>query len=365
MVVPIMKESKTAAQAVQDRESKQLSSADYVQSIRLQDSHDASAVELYYSLRGNKVNPPYKEWVATWLIKCLHQGGFIGKIEGDILLVSFGLIPGEYELLGSTVKNRLLKYAESSRYLDIYPMDSGRSFREIEADPNQEEMTKLQGKIVKKEKDALDKFLAYIDGITIPISEFLDDLSDYGTMEKKMKNGQIAKIYRPNLQTLTFSKPLNNMPMDPTGEQIVPTEVKEGGQKPLDGNKDDTPFKPDPPPDLITETRENHSFLRTLFENPRFWSFLHLVTILAFILLAFVAGLVHDQIETNRVNETAGRYHTHAEGYHIFGGKFNVDCSPKDYNRNLSENSYHNLDPKLFADDSGHILGDLGPSEED
>lgn len=360
-----MKDSKAAAQAIQDSESKELSSADYVQGIRLQDSHDASAAELYHAFRGNKVNPPYKEWVATWLIKCLHQGGFIGKIEGDILLVSFGLIPGEYELLGSTVKKRLLKYAENSRYLDIYPTDSGRPFTEIEADPNQAEMIKLQQKIVKKEKEALGKFLTYIDSVTSPISVFLDDLSEYGTIEEEKENGQIVKKYRPNQQTLTFSKPLNNIPMVSTVEKTVPLEFKEGGQKPLDGNMDGTTVKPDQPPGPIIAIRKNHSFLRTLFENTHFWHFMCLVAILIFIFSLFVAVLVHDQLETKRVYETAAKYRTFAEGHHMLGGKFSVDCSPKDYNRNLSENSYHNLDPKLFADDSGHVLGDLGSSEED
>ena len=134
----------------------------YIKQIRKSNAHDDVSTDLYWALEC-KGDPPYSKWVATWILKCIREC-FENKIEADILLASFALLP-EYYLVGRTVKNRLWQYIYDSNYLTIYPSESGCRIEDIH---DEKEIRNIEQKIEKKERKCVEELIVYIKNIINP-----------------------------------------------------------------------------------------------------------------------------------------------------------------------------------------------------
>lgn len=169
----------------------------YIKKIRRSNAHDDVSTELYWALEC-KGDPPYSKWVATWILKCIREC-FENKIEADILLASFALLPGYY-LAGHTLRDRLWQYIDDSDYLTIYPSESGRRIEDIH---DKKEINKIEEKIQKKERACVEELIVYIKDIINPATH-IEELNEYGHKEM-LSNKKIA--FKPDPEHIKLSYP--------------------------------------------------------------------------------------------------------------------------------------------------------------
>lgn len=181
----------------------------YIKEIRKSNAHDDVSTELYWALEC-KGDPPYSKWVATWILKCIREC-FENKVEADILLASFALLPGYY-LAGHTLKDRLWQYIDNSDYLTIYPSESGCRIEDIH---DKKEINRIEEKIQKKERACVEELIVYIKDIINPATH-IEELNEYGHKEM-LSNKKIAFKPDPEHIKLSYPKQKDNN-LQPTGD---------------------------------------------------------------------------------------------------------------------------------------------------
>lgn len=177
----------------------------YLQTIQVSDKYDDVSEGLYYKLCRPKADPPYDEWVATWLIKCINEK-FSETLDADILHVSFALLP-EYELAGTSVEERLEQYLNNS----IYPaLASHGKYRDIDDIEDDEQIEEIKEELRKSERQRLHELVRYVNQLGEPV-EHINNLDKYG--ELKEYDGK--KIYKP------YALKLYNNKSYPIGQIVV------------------------------------------------------------------------------------------------------------------------------------------------
>lgn len=171
-----------------------LSAGYYIKKIRTSTSHDDVAVDLYKTLCGDG-EPPYANWVAAWILKCIRET-FKDTIDTDIMLASFALLD-DYHLNGENgLKHRLDKYLEDSLYIDTHP---GRSRCSSFVDMGQTEINLMKEKLAKRESRLVDELIVNIENISNK-QKHIKELGKYGTFEDKLDS------YSPNQTGMRFLK---------------------------------------------------------------------------------------------------------------------------------------------------------------
>lgn len=195
----------------------------YIKIIRKSEKHDLYDIELYKSL-GLSGEPPYGEWVATWILKCIKQCFSADLDKQDILLASFALLKG-YTLKYTTIQKRLLRYIHDSNYLKRYPSKSHRRIELIEQDLDaKDELEDIRNKIERMERMCVDELIAYIRNIS-DLEEHITDLKDYGKSYKKQIAGRTVTCYSPKLQQINNPKRSRQNPKTKAGEQVGKPEM--------------------------------------------------------------------------------------------------------------------------------------------
>lgn len=192
---------------------------DYIKAIRTSSKYDDISVELYKKLT-RKDEPPYSEWIETWIIKCITEYSKItqnGSIKQDVLFASFALLP-DYTLTGTTIKERLEYYLYRSDYLKVYP---SKSKLPIEKITDKKESQDVMKKLEKFERNCLKELIDYIEEIP-NIGKHIEKLDDYGHQYELAGK---KKGYRPNELKLHFPKTSDPRPSNIQPDYIIPVNT--------------------------------------------------------------------------------------------------------------------------------------------
>lgn len=176
-----------------------------IKRIRKSADYDNVSIELYAAMMCNdKADPPYSKWVATWILKCIKETFPSDPYKQDIMRASFALLP-EYDLMGTTIQQRLERYLGESSYLVKYPSPSKRTLDEIKADPDgKNELDAINARLKKMDGICLGKLISYIENIDLSeVEAHLHNLSNYG---KPVTLPGGKKGYDPMLEGLYYPK---------------------------------------------------------------------------------------------------------------------------------------------------------------
>ena len=166
----------------------------YIKAIQTSTDYDEHGDQLYEALCGQD-KPPYSEWVATWLIKCIRER-FGEKEEAYILYASFALFEG-YKLGMMDINMRLSKYYNDGGY-----SDKSHSFVEFINRKNPKK------KLKKYEQALTNNLIKYITEIPTP-KEHIASLNGFGE-KMMMPNGKIC--YKPIRPDVKFTDKSRHLP---------------------------------------------------------------------------------------------------------------------------------------------------------
>ena len=180
-----------ASQAKEILEEKSI--ADYINAILESNSYDDVGVELYQKLCHTEEQPPYSEWVATWLLKCIRER-FGKTVEADVLLAVFALLPG-YQLKDTNIKSRLEKYISESEYVSKI---SNKKYKTMEAIETLQEKDEIRESLRQLEIKSVTKLAEHIENILDPCNH-IKDLGKYGKLD------ETRNVYCPQKQQLRLA----------------------------------------------------------------------------------------------------------------------------------------------------------------